>query len=70
MGEEQVILMEMVPQELQVLVVNMTEGAEIPNEITPAFYGCMHALSSEVVGCISQFVVPTFDECKISHKYF
>ena len=57
--------MEMIPEELQVLVVNMTAGAEIPSDVTPAFFGCMHALSEEVVGCVSQFVIPSFEECTL-----
>jgi len=62
-GDEQVIISEIMAEEIQVFVVNMTDGAEIPDSISPSFYSCMHTLSPEVVGCVSQFYVPTFDEC-------
>lgn len=41
----------------------MTAGAEIPEEITTAFFSCMHAVAPNVVGCVSQYYVPSFDEC-------
>jgi hypothetical protein len=62
-GQEQVIVAEMIPEELQVFVVNMTAGAEIPDDVSTSFYSCMHALSPNVVGCVSQFYVPSFEEC-------
>eukprot|EP01023_Acetabularia_acetabulum_P063831 TRINITY_DN8095_c0_g2_i1.p1 TRINITY_DN8095_c0_g2~~TRINITY_DN8095_c0_g2_i1.p1 ORF type:complete len:351 (+),score=41.92 TRINITY_DN8095_c0_g2_i1:24-1055(+) len=62
-GDEQVVIVEMIPEELQILVVNMTDSDGLPSDINPAFFGCMHALSNEVVGCVSQFVIPSFDEC-------
>merc|ERR1712137_327138 len=61
-GQEQVVV-EMIPEELQVIVVNMTAGAEIPEDVTAAFFSCMHAVSPNVVGCVSQYYIPSFDEC-------
>uniref|UniRef100_A0A6U1SVJ2 Uncharacterized protein n=1 Tax=Vannella robusta TaxID=1487602 RepID=A0A6U1SVJ2_9EUKA len=62
-GTKQIVAAEMVPEELQVFVVNMTAGAEIPETVTTSFYSCMHAFSPSVVGCVSQFYVPSFEEC-------
>ena len=63
LGHEQVIVAEMIPDELQVFVVNMTEGAEIPEDMTVAFYSCLRTISPNIVGCVSQYTVPTFEEC-------
>ena len=63
MGQDEVVVAELIPNELQVIVVNMTEGAEIPEGVTAAFFSCIHAVSPHVIGCVSQFVVPTFEEC-------
>merc|ERR1712032_949549 len=46
LGHEQAIVAEMIPDELQVFVVNMTEGAEIPEDMTVAFYSCLRPLST------------------------
>mmetsp|Transcript_18412 Transcript_18412/g.28507 ORF Transcript_18412/g.28507 Transcript_18412/m.28507 type:complete len:272 (+) Transcript_18412:105-920(+) len=63
LGEQQVVVAEMVPEELQVFVVNMTAGAVIPDDLGVSFYSCLHAVSPNIVGCVSQYYVPSFQEC-------
>ena len=58
---EQVIVSELVPNEVQVFVVNLTRTENIP--LDAAFYSCIHTPAAPVIGCVSQYVVPDFDEC-------
>lgn len=58
---EQIIISELVPNEVQVFVVNLTRTENIP--LDAAFYSCLHTPASQVIGCVSQYVVPDFDEC-------
>jgi len=60
-GVEQVVISELQPMEIELFVVNISMADASVHDST-AFFTCLHT-APNVVGCVSQTEVPSFDEC-------
>jgi len=60
-GVEQVVISELQPLEIELFVLNISKADAGAHDST-AFFSCLHT-NPNVVGCISQTEIPSFDEC-------
>ena len=61
-GNRELLLGELRGGEGIYYALNLSEVA-VPGGINPSFFSCLHDLSPDLFACVSQSLVPTFDEC-------